>query len=154
MVIAEGGMTHERANIHSRTCILNRRDIGCEGWKAKSFGTAQEDHRVRRIAAQSHGRCRDATVAYDHGSYSLRKLRQHRRSSDHACVVMGMNIDEARGEREAIRVNDHSRSAPEIGANFGDKAVAQSNIQKLWRMAAPIENACIPNQSVASHHVA
>ncbi len=150
-------MAGQRRHIGVRPDAPQLRNIFGEGFE---FPTGAGEQRVEIHALDYRQilehrvplRCRagrDAESAISHhrrGHAEGRRRRQGAVPGD-LRVVVGMDIDDARHQREAVRIDDLART-PGRPAHFGDATVVNCHVGGDWCGAAAVENGGTPNEQI------
>jgi hypothetical protein len=112
---------------------------------------AEQVHGIRRVAFETDGRGADAAVADDNGGDALRDFGEQFGRVDHTGVVVGVNIDEAWGEREAFGFDGACGGTAERCADRNYATVTDGEIEELRVAAGPIEHVGTADEGVAIH---
>ncbi len=75
---------------------------------------------------------------------TLRQLGQHRRSANHACIIVGMHIDKARSQRQSLSVHLYRRTKIKTRSYRTNPPVRKGNIEDFRGRAATVQNVSIP----------
>ena len=97
-------MADQRGDVDGRHGFGDRPGVVGEARELVGLLAAEQVQRRRRIAVEGDRREADAAVAGDDRGDALADLRQHVRGVEDDAVVMGVGVDEARGERPALEV--------------------------------------------------
>ena len=74
------------------------------------------------------------------------------RVPEHLRVVVGVEVDEAGGDVEAVRVEDLARVARRDAANFGDDPVLDGDVRAIPRHAGSVEDGAAANEPIVDRH--
>ena len=102
-------MTHEQADIHGGCGLSHAAGIVGHGGGAERVHTGHDAEWGRQIFSRCEGRGGDAAIADDDGGDALGDFAGKRGVFDHGPIVMGVHIDETRGDGEAGGVDDVPR---------------------------------------------
>ena len=151
MVAAQCGVAHQRGDVQRRVRRFDRRAVIAERRINKGGAAAQQVHRVRRIAAQTHRRSTDAAVADDHRGHPLAELGQHLRLADHHGVVMGVHVDETRRQHATGGVDLLGGAGVVQVADALDATVQYRQVGGVAGAVAAIDDQRVANQRVVHH---
>ncbi|MNX50963.1 hypothetical protein D3C86_816080 [compost metagenome] len=152
VIAAQRGVPDQRRDIQCGIRRFDRRAIVAECRINKRGSAAEQVHRVRRIAAQTHRRRTDPAVADDHRSHTLTELGQHLRLADHHRVVVGVHIDEAWRQHLAGRVDFFAGVCVVQVADALNAPVENRYIGGVTGAVAAVDDQGVADQRVV-HHV-
>ena len=99
-------------------------------------------HRSEAEAAVADGRRRDPVPP---GERAVRV-------PEHLGVVVGMEIDEAGGDVQALRVQDLARIVRRNASDRGDDPVLDSDVRAIPRHAGSIEDSAVADEPIKGRH--
>ena len=142
------GMTDLRQHVHRCRRIVQRLQVAGE-IAVEAFRRVADQVQRRRRAAVDLQRCQaDPAIAGDHGGDTLAHLVLHRRVRQHRPVVMGVHIDEAGGDRLALRVDLAAAAHAAQRAQRHDAVVADGDVAHEGRTAGAVDQAGVADDQI------
>ena len=142
------GMADLRQHVHRRRGVVQRLQIAGKIAVEAFRCVADQVQRRRRAAVDLQRRQADPAIAGDHGGHTLADLVLHRRVRQHRPVVMGVHIDEAGGNRLALRVNLAAAAHAAQRAECHDAVVADGDVADEGRPAGAVDQAGVADDDI------
>jgi hypothetical protein len=134
--------------VDRRRILVERRQVLVEGRKELLRLAGDDVERRWRIARDRKWREADAAIAGDDRGHALAGLARQQRVAQQRTVVMGVGVDKARGEREALRGD-----LP-VALDLGEVAHRDDAVVGHREVAAPARRtAAVDQQRIADHEV-
>ena len=148
---AQGLVADQGVGVHLRPALLQLMRVVAEGIEPPPALLPDQVERRRRQALEARGGERDAAIADDDRGDALAELAGHAVGpAQHGAVVMGVGVDEAGGERLALRHHLPVRAGAAEVADGDDAVAADADIAAPGRRARAVEDGGITDDEVAA----
>ena len=153
VVVAQRRVADQRRHVHGGPRASDRVHVGAECRIRERVGAAEQRERHgERVVAQPRRRRADPAVADDDRRDPLRELGPHLGRAHDVRVVVGMDVDEARGEAQPRSVDLQLGGEPELGADSDDHSVRDRDVCNEWCAACAVDHTRVADECLTSRH--
>ena len=151
---AQGRVPDLGENVDRRRVGIERGEIVGEAREVMLGAVADQVGWGRRHAPGREGCEADTAIAGDHRGHPLARLARHQRVAEHPAVVVGVDVDETRRQRQAARRDLGCARRGADRADGNDAVVAHRNVALARRRAGALDQPCAADDQIDAPIVA